>query len=174
MTEQTTITDQEPPKVGPDGFLNPAWTAWEWRVAERRLTGVRRPSEATRNMLARFDAAIEDAALLVQRVALKKRGLAEEIDKAAAGADRRFLAGGIVVGGKPNIGLLQELRQQHAAAVTLLDEAKQAEVALRVQRNEFPSGQSVARASTEVRVPEDQSRPYSYSDDKIVDGKVRR
>lgn len=31
------IDDPEPPKIGPDGYMNPAYSRWEWRESERRL-----------------------------------------------------------------------------------------------------------------------------------------
>lgn len=163
--------DVEPPKVGPDGFMSREWSRWEMLRAEKRLTGTRRPSEQTLSDLAQLDALIEQTQAMVQTTARMKVTLQARIDEAAGNADRRFLPGGLVAWGtKPHLGKLAELRRQHGQAAAAMQEAKDEEVRLRVLRGEFSAGAQVA--GSRVRVPDDGNRAYSYSADRVIDGKV--
>lgn len=164
--------DVEPPKAGPDGFLSREWTSWEWRQAEKRLTGGGRPSEAVRNDLAQLDALLTQTQAMVADMARMKHELQARIDEAAGSADQRFLPGGIVTSGaKPHLGQIAELRRQHAAAAAVMQEAKDEESRLRVLRGEISTAGGQV-AGSRVRVPTDGNRAYSYSSDRVIDGKV--
>lgn len=170
--------DPEPAKAGPDGFLSREWVAWESRQAERRLLGGRPPklSDATRDLLSRWDATIEDANQAVQASARRKHEIEAEIASATS-PESRFGPGGRVIEGLLNVGKVDRLRREHAAAVARLQECKDLEGRLRADRNDWASGRMTFTARPDnpsIHRPDDGSTAYSYNQTTLRDGVARR
>jgi hypothetical protein len=169
----------EPVKEDPNnpGYQSPAWRSWEMRRSEKRLQAGRPPmADWRRDMLARYDALIEQQNMIVQQYAMQHRLLDEQIT-AASQPEERLHSGGRWETIAPDYGRLGRLRRERDELGRRLADAKRAEEELRVKRNELASGAGsdrIDRGSPNIVYPSDGGRPYSYSSDSFRDGKVIR
>jgi hypothetical protein len=169
--------DPEPPRAGPDGFLNPAHAAWqgrrEWARAKNIPPGAEPPPPTLREeRLAIYDQLIEEAQEAVSAAARRRIAARAELMEAERPSRGVMDSGGRVLVGKPPQGRIARLRREIEELDANLPELKRTEERIRGDRLAIAAGRlprEVARKLEELAPGVDDDDDDDDDDGQLVE-----